>query len=392
MFKWLNKNERGSVMVIVALSMVVLLGFTGLAVDFGGMAATKSELQNAADAAALAAAQDIKDGRGQSVATLTAKEYITANGFALDNGITEAQITFPSSTTVSVAITTKQDTPFTQLLTGRSTNDVSVLAVAETSKILGGFPYALFAADTINDPISINGNNIYVKGNVHSNGSISMPAATVEGNVTCLGDADINTVNGSVKEDAPNMEMPNGDDLIALGKSGYTFSGNVILKGNKDKPESNQFKDFGSMVAYAASQCPAGPNGLNIYITGTLTQNGNGTAFDNATEYNHPINLIVGGNIDLNGCELTSAQSCPIMLVSENGDVTVNGGGTGYYGVVFAPKGDVELNGGGQGNNPCTFYGSIIAQNITKNGGKINVIYNQFVDDDLTQELIRLIK
>lgn len=59
MFKYLNKDESGQSLVLVAIMMAVLLGFGALAVDVGYMTYQKSELQNAADAAALAGAGSI---------------------------------------------------------------------------------------------------------------------------------------------------------------------------------------------------------------------------------------------------------------------------------------------------------------------------------------------
>lgn len=55
------KDQSGAVAVIVALSMVMLLGFAALAIDVGYLAATKNELQNVADAAALAATGELGD-------------------------------------------------------------------------------------------------------------------------------------------------------------------------------------------------------------------------------------------------------------------------------------------------------------------------------------------
>ncbi|GGG71237.1 hypothetical protein GCM10011374_39890 [Kocuria dechangensis] len=52
-----DKNERGAVTVIVALCLVVMLGFVALALDFGLMYSERAELQSSADAAALAVAQ-----------------------------------------------------------------------------------------------------------------------------------------------------------------------------------------------------------------------------------------------------------------------------------------------------------------------------------------------
>ncbi len=58
--RWaLFNNERGAVLLIVAISLVVLIGMASLAVDVGYVAVTRNELQNVADAAALAATRKI---------------------------------------------------------------------------------------------------------------------------------------------------------------------------------------------------------------------------------------------------------------------------------------------------------------------------------------------
>lgn len=57
-----DSSERGAAAVIVAFSLVALLGFTALAVDVGAMYAEKAQLQNGADATALAIAGDCANG------------------------------------------------------------------------------------------------------------------------------------------------------------------------------------------------------------------------------------------------------------------------------------------------------------------------------------------
>lgn len=52
-------RQGGSVIVLVALAIVVMLGMVGLIVDLGHMFVIKTELQNAADACALAAAREL---------------------------------------------------------------------------------------------------------------------------------------------------------------------------------------------------------------------------------------------------------------------------------------------------------------------------------------------
>lgn len=54
-----NKHREGSVALIVALTLVALVGFSALIVDVGHLYLARSELQNAADAAALAGAQSL---------------------------------------------------------------------------------------------------------------------------------------------------------------------------------------------------------------------------------------------------------------------------------------------------------------------------------------------
>jgi Flp pilus assembly protein TadG len=50
------RNEKGVSLVLVALCILVLIGFLGLAVDMGHLQAVRGELQNSADAVALAGA------------------------------------------------------------------------------------------------------------------------------------------------------------------------------------------------------------------------------------------------------------------------------------------------------------------------------------------------
>ena len=51
----IRRNQRGAVAIIVGLTLAVLIGFAGLALDLGRLYVNKSELQNAADSCALAA-------------------------------------------------------------------------------------------------------------------------------------------------------------------------------------------------------------------------------------------------------------------------------------------------------------------------------------------------
>lgn len=55
-----RSRQRGVVSIIVAMTIVAMVGMVGLALDLGQMFVAKTELQNSADACALAAAQELK--------------------------------------------------------------------------------------------------------------------------------------------------------------------------------------------------------------------------------------------------------------------------------------------------------------------------------------------
>jgi Flp pilus assembly protein TadG len=93
------RDERGAAAVLLSLLMVPMLGFTALAVDVGAVYAEKARLQTAADAAALAVAQDCARGAcGDMLATATA--IVAAN-----NGGATSRPPVLSSAPTSVTVT-----------------------------------------------------------------------------------------------------------------------------------------------------------------------------------------------------------------------------------------------------------------------------------------------
>ncbi|WEO78006.1 pilus assembly protein TadG-related protein [Cryobacterium sp. SO2] len=102
----LRNEEHGAVAVIVAVSMVVLLGFTALAIDTGALYAERAQLQNGADAAALAVAQDCAKGACGNIQA-TAQSFANASA---NDGAAAVSVTAPSTaapTTVRVQTSTK---------------------------------------------------------------------------------------------------------------------------------------------------------------------------------------------------------------------------------------------------------------------------------------------
>ncbi|WP_370830063.1 pilus assembly protein TadG-related protein [Kocuria sediminis] len=91
--------------MIVALSLVVLLGVAALVVDVGALYAERAELQNGSDAAALAIAQNCAVGSCGAPGS-TAQAFVNSN--AKDNAANVDAPTFPTSTSVRVRATTRE--------------------------------------------------------------------------------------------------------------------------------------------------------------------------------------------------------------------------------------------------------------------------------------------
>lgn len=83
-----TEAERGSVAVVVALCLVVFMGFGALVIDIGAVYQEKRELQNGADAAALAVAKDCANG-ACGLYTVTAETYADANADDLASDVFE---------------------------------------------------------------------------------------------------------------------------------------------------------------------------------------------------------------------------------------------------------------------------------------------------------------
>ena len=129
----IKRNEDGQVLVLVALLMVVLISFAALIVDVGAMYLTKSNMQNAADAAAIAGAQALPD---VSNAIITAKYYAELNGAEQDN--TTATTPYNGvSTMIEVVITKNVRYAFAGVL-GFIDGDVSARAVAKKQFVWAG--------------------------------------------------------------------------------------------------------------------------------------------------------------------------------------------------------------------------------------------------------------
>ena len=85
------RSKRGQAMILTLVFMTVILGMAAAVVDVGAWYRTHRQMQNNADAAALAGAAVLVDGTGG--ASTTAIDFANRNG----GGVTGGDITFPAT-------------------------------------------------------------------------------------------------------------------------------------------------------------------------------------------------------------------------------------------------------------------------------------------------------
>ncbi len=98
-------KERGAAGVLVAVMMLVLIGAGAMAVDVGQIYAERAQLQNAADAGAMAAAKQCHEAGGCSVlqATTWAAELSGPNSNDGASTIAEVDLSVPNQVTVATS-------------------------------------------------------------------------------------------------------------------------------------------------------------------------------------------------------------------------------------------------------------------------------------------------
>jgi Flp pilus assembly protein TadG len=127
----LLRDERGTVLGLVALCLVVIMGSVGLGLDLGRAYLQKVRLGRAVDAGALAAARALRDG--EEVARREALRVAAANGVANGVGGITTSLIFGTNARgeATVSFTARQTVPTTfTLIMGIGALDVTARAVA----------------------------------------------------------------------------------------------------------------------------------------------------------------------------------------------------------------------------------------------------------------------
>ena len=94
-----NRRNEGVSMIVTLVALVTLIGAAALAIDMGAVLTGRSQAQNAADAAALAAARNVidKTNPGLPAVTLPAARTAAVNQGAANQTISNATVTIDTA-------------------------------------------------------------------------------------------------------------------------------------------------------------------------------------------------------------------------------------------------------------------------------------------------------
>lgn len=358
----LFRDEHGQTMALLTITLLTLIGVVAIVIDVAVFAEEKRQLQNAADAAVLAAARELP--ADPAAAEAAALVYLTSNGYTVSPGDISVTITTPYAGNAEFAelVVTNHDVPyvFARVL-GFISLDISARAVGES---VTGFEddYAIFAIDNScgASGISITGTLASFEGTVHANSDVS------------VGGSD-HTFDPAVTYACDFFE----------GGSGHAYGHAEKKTGSRDVPS-----ELASLTYASFAPCDFSyPNPVNlksrneVWLDGPKTQLVEGVyCFEKSVtligdDISGDVTFVAKGAISISGSDhnLTAYHPSGILLYSEEStgptQINVSASGGTYSGIIYAPNGDIDFTG--QSNH--TFQGSLVGQNVSVSGTGLTI-------------------
>lgn len=388
-------GEKGAAAILVAISLLVLVGFAALAIDGGLGFDDRRGTQNAADSAALAAAWESCNPRvaGSPDPVGSALSVAAQNGYDDTDPEVVVTVNAVDTTEYEVLIQQVNDTSFAGPGVGAETLTVvsRSVAVCEQEPFLGG--YAIFAgADQCATggavELDLSGSTKTVNGGIFSNGDLKITGsnATVTGSIEYRGS--LNTNEPDVAADAEKYfgspkDYPLDLDIAEFRPGGPRQAANP---GNYFNSAPSVGIDNGWMVANGH----ATGNNSNIVITQSgiyyspkagnkaINLKGVTTAPGVTVTFVSEGQIEVIGNASMTGyAPVSSGGYSPLLFFSNAGSppacnvnaIQFSGSGITWTGLMFAPNGEVQMST----SSNVAVLGSIIGHSVSISGSDFRI-------------------
>jgi Flp pilus assembly protein TadG len=375
------KCRKGNVALLFALLAPVAVGGAGLATEVGLWYHRRLELQSAADAAAYAAAVDLRAGAGQDAFTAEALAAAKASGFDDTQGT--LTVNWPPTsgthqTNQAIEVLISENVPrfFSSLFINtpliEHTRSVTTFQNASNACVLALNTSASGAA-TFSGSSSVSLTGCSVMANsvspsaVQSQGSASLQADCIisVGGVSLTSGVSETVCSTPLTQAPPVADpygavptpTPTGPCLSSTPPSGSTlppgnYCNGLTLQGTYNLSGNGVYYLGGDLSVNANANVVG--NNVTIYMSGSSTVKMNG----NAT-----VNLTAPTSGDYSGILFMGDRSCTsCSSVSEQLDGTADSTMTG---AIYFPKQNVNYIGNFAGANGCT---QVVADTVTWNG------------------------
>jgi hypothetical protein len=372
------RYEAGQTVVLFALLVPLFLGLGAIAVDVGYWYVVKKSAQDAADAAALAAARDLDQGK--AVAEQTAIEYVHANmpdapdpyvefPYVADDPllgvIGDGQ---PDYTKVEVVVTHATETFFGRLF-GLVEPTVHGRAVAE--RVNAG-RLAIYAHEyrCVEDALTFRGDDHRIRGRVHSDGTY-----TVDGHGSYTAQASYYEAGCTPSIDPGNSfggnPSPTPIDARMVWTEFFTISDFADYACTNPLVGELHFDQDGGTIpdgVYCADTFTVDGDDISGNITviaRQITINGTGHRF---RPYTEDLLFFVPPNRTVPTVDDGPPEECS----TEMGDIEVRGSDIRLEGIIFNPCKLVTIAQESDTGSaaPMTMKGQILAMRVTIEGDK----------------------
>jgi Flp pilus assembly protein TadG len=336
-------DRSGVVAVLVALGMPVLVGTMGLAAEASYWYVHQRGMQNAADAAAIAAATNAGSGYAAE-AQAVARQFGFQNGsgnitVTASNPDTASGCTTPAGSANScytVTVSDKVPLFLSQVVgyTGNG-NGATLLAATSVAQTLPARPYCILALNgNVTDIISnggpkanLNGCNIMSDSGATCNGH-NLNAAVGDAHGTNNGCGIIQHSNMPVVKDPYVYLAPNIPADTCGGSFPKDYPQEPAKKKDSPLPASNQWSDA-SNPPFPSHPFP-NPLPAHYVVCGDQQLTGNTTI---TTPSSGAVLVIENGQLDTNGFTLqsTAGSGLTVVFTGSNNNTSVHipsGGGT----------------------------------------------------------------
>jgi hypothetical protein len=355
MKKW--ANESGQAVVMTALAVFCVMGFTGMGIDVGMLFQAKRAMQTAADAAAIAGAQQyVYD---QSLYVSAGKAASAANGYT--DGTNGVTVTVGPPTTgphagmagaVQAVVSQPRSTFFMKIL-GFGTVPVSARAVAAKSSTAPEYTcvYVLaptgVGAMTLRGSFDVTAQNCGVVVNSSSAGALLLFGRA--GNLTAGSVGVVGTASGHTGDSATTI-------VTGIAPSNDPLYGQVPTI--TPDPNACTAPPGGNLTNSSGPGCYSGAININnvTLSSGTYVFTGNvslGTVTGSGVTL-YLLNNLTAANGTINLSPPTSGpyEGIVIAAPNDNGTLTFDSGTASgsFSGIIYAPQAAMSLQNGGGGS------------------------------------------